>query len=382
MRILSSGVFLLLLASPLSVNADGYWEHDERDARYESHMNGYEYPGYENPGYETSYPERTRSRYSSMDFDDSYQPATPRWDDDEPEHADKHKETPPNPENRKETSTDTLAKSSRTSKETSDKNRSGDNNDYVDYQYREPVYHARRSRTTSVRQSSQLSPYYKQFNLFEDDKTKHIPRNSSSGKRRSSQIRLRGTQIMQLSGKRCYRMLAKHGVRFRKVRYARGVRYPVRVTSRLGGVVYRHTGNKARYSIMDCRLALALTAWSQVLQRYGVYEVVHMRTYAPGAVIRNTGKRSSHSNALSIDVARFKTRKYGTLDVKHNWYDRTRGLPPCDYVTPEAGVLRSIVCATAKSRLFAVILTPHFNRDHHDHFHIEVKPNRNTVVLR
>ena len=133
---------------------------------------------------------------------------------------------------------------------------------------------------------------------------------------------------------------------------------------------------------MDCRLAVALLAWSPTLKQHGVYEVIHMRTYSPGAMIRNTGRRSSHSRALSIDVARVKTRRYGTLDVKYDWHNREHGASPCEYATREDGKLRSLVCTTAKQKLFAVILTPHFNRDHHDHLHIEIKPNRNYVVLK
>jgi hypothetical protein len=187
---------------------------------------------------------------------------------------------------------------------------------------------------------------------------------------------------MRLSGKQCYRILRKHNVRFSKLPRTRGVRYPVKITSRLSGVRFRHTAKNQYYSIMDCRLAVALLAWTRTLKSYGIYEVVHMRTYSPGARIRNTGKRSSHARALSIDVARLKSTKYGTLDVKHDWYDRRRGMAPCQYHSRSSGVIRSLVCETAKNKLFAIILTPHFNRDHHDHLHVEIKANRNYVVLK
>jgi hypothetical protein len=36
--------------------------------------------------------------------------------------------------------------------------------------------------------------------------------------------------------------------------------------------------------------------------------------------------------------------------------------------------LVSILCETSDQRVFHYMLSPHFNDEHHDHFHLEIKP--------
>ena len=43
-------------------------------------------------------------------------------------------------------------------------------------------------------------------------------------------------------------------------------------------------------------------------------------------------------------------------------------------VTPEASALRSIVCEAADQHLFNIELTPDYNWQHRNHFHLEVRP--------
>ena len=40
--------------------------------------------------------------------------------------------------------------------------------------------------------------------------------------------------------------------------------------------------------------------------------------------------------------------------------------------TPAATELRTILCDTVAKHLFNVVLTPNYNRPHHNHFHLEV----------
>jgi hypothetical protein len=41
-------------------------------------------------------------------------------------------------------------------------------------------------------------------------------------------------------------------------------------------------------------------------------------------------------------------------------------------VTPAATRLREILCQAVAQHMFNVVLTPNFNRPHHNHFHLEV----------
>jgi len=43
-------------------------------------------------------------------------------------------------------------------------------------------------------------------------------------------------------------------------------------------------------------------------------------------------------------------------------------------------VLREITCKTAELDLFQVILTPHYNRAHHNHLHLELDWKESGIV--
>jgi len=211
-------------------------------------------------------------------------------------------------------------------------------------------------------------------------KQKHpiIPRVSGKGIRHAK-------TVLAMTRRQCHRMLRQQKVKFSALAPTWGIKYPVKIHSTIGGVRYRHRSNHATYSIMDCRLAVSLHGWSKILKQYGVYEVVHMRIYSPGATVRKTGKLSGHSWGLAIDVAQFKSRQYGELNVKYDWSDQRRNISPC-IKSPKSSqalrLLRAIVCQTANRQLFAMILTPHYNRAHHDHLHIELSPRLRKLVLR
>lgn len=193
-------------------------------------------------------------------------------------------------------------------------------------------------------------------------------------------------QVLYLSGRQCRAILRKNGVRFKTLKARRGVKYPLWIQSKLGGVRYRQSHRHRRLPVMDCRLAVALLSWSRILRRQGIYEVVYSRTWSPGATVRRTGRPSGHRWALAIDVTRFKSRRYGTIHVKYDWLDRRKGISPCRHARRREAtnqkILRTVVCQSANRRLFAVILTPHYNRAHHNHLHIELRPNTYRMVLR
>jgi hypothetical protein len=53
---------------------------------------------------------------------------------------------------------------------------------------------------------------------------------------------------------------------------------------------------------------------------------------------------------------------------------RTCGEGARQLLPRRARELRSILCEASDQRLFHYMLSPHFNRDHDDHLHLEIKP--------
>ncbi len=185
----------------------------------------------------------------------------------------------------------------------------------------------------------------------------------------------------------CEAELGRRTISFARVIEARGVLAPVRLTSKLHGVSF-HSALPASarptspYEILDCRLVLALDDFSVILAKYDVVEVVHMSVYRPpsarGWAAGHIGKQ--HSGGLAIDAGSFVKKDGTTLQVERDFHGAI-GAPTCGAgtgpapSTPEALTLRKLACEAADAHLFNVELTPDYNWQHRNHFHLEVTPN-------
>jgi len=163
-----------------------------------------------------------------------------------------------------------------------------------------------------------------------------------------------------------------------------GVRTPVRLSGPLHGVTIHSSLPKevratTPFEILDARLALALDDFCEILANHDVIEVVHFTIYRPndsGSPEKNGGL-PRHAGGVAIDVGALKKRGGSFLTVLADWPAaigaRTCGTGARKILGRKGRELMSILCEAADSRLFNVVLTPHFNRAHHDHVHLEIK---------
>lgn len=169
---------------------------------------------------------------------------------------------------------------------------------------------------------------------------------------------------------------------------------PVRLSGPLHGIAI-HSGlpEKARakssIEVFDCRLVLALDDFSSMLAKHDVVEIVHMSAFRSerdrGCTPKYMGKQ--HCGALAVDVGIFKKRDGSVLDVDKDFNGRigtatcTAGTAP-NPATPAATELWDIVCESARRGLFHVVLTPNFNAEHKNHFHLEVTPDVQWMLIK
>jgi hypothetical protein len=184
----------------------------------------------------------------------------------------------------------------------------------------------------------------------------------------------------------CYATLEQRGVRFERLpkRGLNGIKMPVRLLGRLGGVEVVPQGSNAP-SVLDCRLSLALLAWMPTLRNAGVDRLEHLSIYRPGAHVRGGPRISGHAYALAIDAARFYMKDHRVLDVRNDWEDRDHGDAPCprrNDETRDGRLLRGMVCDAVAHNLFQVVLTPHYDQAHGNHVHLELKPDASTAFVR
>jgi hypothetical protein len=190
----------------------------------------------------------------------------------------------------------------------------------------------------------------------------------------------RGRDIAQLTSADCVDLLDRSLVRFEQLRddAAPSVATPVYVLAPLNGVSFGPKNGDAEHGMLDCRLAVALTAWAPILREAGIVKVEHYSTYRPGAKVRGHAKPSGHAHALAIDAARFHTADGRVLDVDVDWEDREHGGAPCparDDESEAGSLLRRVVCEAVERDLFQVVLTPHYDRAHQNHVHLELVPD-------
>ena len=188
-----------------------------------------------------------------------------------------------------------------------------------------------------------------------------------------------GRDIASLTFRECRRLLERERVAFEAVPddAAPHVYEPVYLLSPLSGVSFGPKSGISERGMVDCRLAVALLAWAPILHDAGVVRVEHYSTYRPGARIARSSRPSGHSRAMAIDAARFHLADGRVLDVDADWDERERGGDPCGKRRREdasGSLLRRVVCGAVEQQLFQVVLTPHHDRAHQNHVHLEVVP--------
>lgn len=166
------------------------------------------------------------------------------------------------------------------------------------------------------------------------------------------------------------------------------VRDPLWLASDPAGVRFRHRNDVEIHEIMDCRLAIAVTQWAEVLFERGVREVQHFSIYRPGARIAGSGRPSGHASGLAIDVSALVLEDDRELKVVEAWADRRRGVAPCAAETraevqaEDQTLLRELICTAVDLELFQVVLTPHHDQAHHNHVHLELRPDADWTYVR
>jgi hypothetical protein len=151
---------------------------------------------------------------------------------------------------------------------------------------------------------------------------------------------------------------------------------PVELLGPVGGVWFRSLTDD-RPLIMACEMAARLPDLARVLARHGV------RGVDVASAMRDRPRISFHHMGLGLDLPRFWTDR-GWLSVARHFepspdHPTCEGPPPS---TPEGRKLLAIACELHQTGRFSSVLTPHYNRGHRDHFHLDARPDDPRLYLR
>lgn len=192
----------------------------------------------------------------------------------------------------------------------------------------------------------------------------------------------------------CEGELARRQVPFARAAETPGVMAPVRFTGLVNGVSIHGGAAPAqratsKYEIFDCRLALAMSDFTAMLAGRGVTEIIHLSAYRPqsesGCTPRHPGEQ--HCAALAVDVGYFKRRDGTTLTIEKDFGGRI-GQDTCSGrfgpqpASANGLELWGIVCEAARRTTFNTILTPNYNAEHRNHFHLEVAAGAEWTMIK
>ena len=194
-----------------------------------------------------------------------------------------------------------------------------------------------------------------------------------------------------MSNSEAYAELDARGVKYQKQKRKAGVRAPIRLTAPLRGVwIHSVLPEEQRvdtpFEILDARLALALYDAAEVFRLHDIVEIVHFTMYRPPGTQGSHDEEDEedergmfrHPGGLAIDLGAMKKKNGNWLAIGPHWPSdigaTTCGAEQKKLVPRRAKELMSMLCELADLRSFTYMLTPHFDKAHDDHFHLEIKP--------
>jgi hypothetical protein len=173
----------------------------------------------------------------------------------------------------------------------------------------------------------------------------------------------------------CLSALRERGIPFSSAPDRKTIDTPVMLAGRLHGVQLEFARNAQQHDVLDCRLLLALDDLAKIASAQAIAVVRYNSIFRPS---RARGRVQGHLGGVAIDVTELVKQDGTVLNVRKDFAGNGIGSATCgEQAKPpkpgKAAELRGFVCALDQARIFNLLLTPHYNYRHQDHFHIEVR---------
>jgi hypothetical protein len=128
----------------------------------------------------------------------------------------------------------------------------------------------------------------------------------------------------------------------------------------------------SRPVLMSCALASRLDRFEREAVeplaerdlRRRVVAITHLGAYSCRANTGRSGELSEHAYGRAIDISGFRFADGTSASVQYDW----RGRGSATYFLHDV--------ARNACRYFSVVLTPDSNRDHYNHFHLDIGPGK------
>jgi hypothetical protein len=172
-----------------------------------------------------------------------------------------------------------------------------------------------------------------------------------------------------VSSAQCLARLDAHAISYRSVELS-----PPDTRCRVDAAVRLSATDVAlnRPATMSCALAARIDDFERdVLQRVAVADlgnyvsrIDHLGAYSCRSTSNHSGRLSEHALGLAIDISGFRLADGSEISVEHDWWAPG----------PKRDFLRHL--AKSACGYFSVVLTPSSDRDHLNHMHFDIGPDR------
>ena len=166
-----------------------------------------------------------------------------------------------------------------------------------------------------------------------------------------------------------------------------GVMDPVTVTMPINGMPFRSGGAARTKMFGDCTIIKSLARAAPMLRAKQIVEVTDLGVYNYRC-IGNTGTPpncpngiSQHAYGNAIDLASFKDMAGMTYVVTTDFVIDPAPEKTCTAATISGKdqFLHELICGLKAAKLFNIVLTPNYNADHRDHFHVDMTPGSDFI---
>jgi hypothetical protein len=157
-----------------------------------------------------------------------------------------------------------------------------------------------------------------------------------------------------------------------------GVADPITLTLPVNGVAYRYSGNTAQRKSLygDCALMKSLAEAAPIVRAHDVTEIVDMGVYNYRCIDQSKTPpnctMSQHAYAKAIDIAELVTSDGTHYSVLKDWVIDSMATCGADTSTDKDAFLHDVICQLKASRVWNIVLTPNYNADHRNHFHVDL----------
>jgi len=189
--------------------------------------------------------------------------------------------------------------------------------------------------------------------------------------------RLPAVKYSNLSSTECLAELGRRSIPHATGKKAPTIETPVTLEGTLRGVRFEfaHPVPDDYRDVLDCRLLLALDDLAGLAKERKIAAVRYNSIFRRGWA-RARGQR--HLAGVAIDIVEFEKEGGTRLNVKKDFAGSGIGSATCGEgskpaASAKAAELRELVCALDRARVFNLMLTPHYDYRHRDHFHFEVR---------